>query len=62
MFTSSQHTNGANDAGPAVVPLGSVLRVQVGLPFQLGTVAEMKESVTHFACVCEVLFLDCFLS
>lgn len=51
MFTSSQHTNGANDAGSAVVPLGSVLRVQVGLPFQLGTVAEMKECVTHFACV-----------
>ena len=51
MLTVSQHTNGTNDAGSAVVPRWSILRVQVGLPFQLGTVAEMKESVTHFACV-----------
>ena len=41
------HTNGANDAGPAVILLGLVVDVEVALPFQLGAVGEVVESVTH---------------
>jgi hypothetical protein len=40
-------TNCANDTGSAVVLLGLVVDVEVALPFQLGAVGEVVESVTH---------------
>jgi hypothetical protein len=40
-------TNGADDGGSAVVPLGRILGVEVAGPFQLGAVGEVEERVTH---------------
>jgi hypothetical protein len=45
--TSRRCTDGANDAGTAVDLLGLVVSVQRGLPFQLGAIVEMSESVRH---------------
>ncbi len=47
-ISSSQSlTNRANDAAPTVILLGLVIDVEIALPFQLGAVGEMVESVTH---------------
>ena len=40
-------TNGANDASPSVVLLGSIVNVQRRMPLHLGAVVEMIQSVTH---------------
>lgn len=45
--TSRRCTDGANDTGTAMDLLGLVVGVQRGLPFQLGTIVEMSESVRH---------------
>lgn len=44
-------TNGANDAGATVVLFGSIVDVQTAVPFQLGTVVEVIQSVTHIGCL-----------
>jgi hypothetical protein len=41
------HTDGADNAGTAVHLLGLVVGVEARLPFQLGAVIEMSESVRH---------------
>lgn len=46
-----EHTNGADDARPAVVLLRLIVNVEIALPFQLGAVGEMVQSVAHVVCV-----------
>ena len=41
------HTNCANDGRSTVDLLGLVLGVEVGLPFQLGTIIEVSQRVRH---------------
>lgn len=50
-------TNCADDARSAVVLLGRVVDVQACMPFHLGAVVEMVQSVTHFE-VCILLVLS----
>lgn len=47
---SGQHTNGANDGSATEVFHGNHLRVELGVPLQLHTVAEMVDGVAggHF--------------
>lgn len=47
---SGQHTNGANDGSATEVLHGDHLRVELGVPLQLHTVAEMVDGVAggHF--------------
>ena len=46
----SSRTDGADDAGPAVVLLWLIVDVEITLPFQLGAIGKMIQSVTHFVC------------
>ncbi len=47
---SYSRTDGADDAGPAVVLLWLIVDVEITLPFQLGAIGKMIQSVTHFVC------------
>lgn len=49
--SSYDPTNRANDAGTTMILLGLVVNVEIALPFQLGAVGKMVESVTHLVCL-----------
>ncbi len=51
-----QHTNGADDAGSAVILLWQIVDVEIALPFQLRAVGEMVQCVTHFVLFCFLFF------